>query len=110
MNITTTGQGPYDSCKLLNYLTAPNVVIWSAVCASCALPYIFGPMELYCKDEYGQIKLYMPEGKFLNVKSNSKVSIDKKFVDGSISADVPTQYLSEMFNVNCFIVSQVNPW
>ena len=33
-----------------------------------------------------------------------------KFVDGSIEADLPTKVLSEFFNVNCFIVSQTNPW
>jgi len=31
-------------------------------------------------------------------------------VDGSIAADIPIQLLSEMFNVNQFIVSQTNPW
>ena len=80
----------------MNYLTAPNVLIWSAVCASCALPHIFGPVDLYAKDENGQTTLYSQGG--------------KKFMDGSIAADIPMQYLSEMFNVNYFIVSQTNPW
>lgn len=36
--------------------------------------------------------------------------IDRKFVDGSIGADLPMQNLSEMFNVNYFVVSQANFW
>jgi len=96
LNITATGYGEHDNYRLLNYLTAPNVLIWSAVCASCALPHIFGPVDLYCKDENNQITLYIPGS--------------KKFVDGSIAADVPIKLLSEMFNVNQFIVSQTNPW
>ena len=32
--------------RLLNYLTAPNVVIWSAACASCALGGLFAPVEV----------------------------------------------------------------
>lgn len=32
-----------------------------------------------------------------------------KWEDGSMQADLPMQRLSELFNVNHFIVSQVNP-
>lgn len=31
------------------------------------------------------------------------------FVDGSVGSDLPMQRMSELFNVNTFIVSQVNP-
>ena len=31
------------------YLTAPNVLIWSAVCCSCALPFLYAPSKLYYK-------------------------------------------------------------
>ena len=30
-------------------------------------------------------------------------------MDGSISADIPMNKVAEFFNVNCFLVSQVNP-
>jgi len=96
LNITVTGHGNHDNYRLLNYLTAPNVLIWSAVCASCAVPYIYGPVDLYCKNEDGKIVPYIPGG--------------RRFIDGSIGADLPMQNLSELFNVNCFIVSQTNPW
>ena len=32
-----------------------------------------------------------------------------QFVDGSVAQDLPMQRLTELFNVNTFIVSQVNP-
>ena len=32
-----------------------------------------------------------------------------QFVDGSVGSDLPMQRLTELFNVNTFIVSQVNP-
>lgn len=34
---------------------------------------------------------------------------EQKFSDGSVESDLPMQQLSELFNVNHFIVSQVNP-
>ena len=91
VNISVTGYEEHDENKLLNYLTAPNVVMWSAVCASCGIPFLYGPSKLYFKDDDGDIKPYM----FGN----------RKFMDGSIGADLPTQNISEMFNVNYFIVS-----
>jgi predicted acylesterase/phospholipase RssA len=95
LNITATGRELHDSHRILNYLTAPSVLIWSAVCASCALPYVFPPQMIMCKNEKGEIVPYLPE---------------RTFLDGSIKADLPMRELSELFNVNCFIVSQVNPW
>ena len=58
-------------------MNAPNVLIWSAACASCCLPLAYGPpVELMYKDENGNIKPYH--------------FVDKKYLDGSIGADVPT--------------------
>ena len=37
------------------------------------------------------------------------LKIGEKFMDGSISADIPMNKVAEFFNVNCFLVSQVNP-
>ena len=38
INITVAPLNQYDPPRLLNYLTAPHVCVWSAVAASCALP------------------------------------------------------------------------
>ena len=75
-------------------------MIWSAAMASCSIPLVFPNGKLLCKNEKGEIVPYNFE----------KLSINREFVDGSISADVPRQKVAEMFNVNCFIVSQTNPW
>lgn len=33
-----------------------------------------------------------------------------RYIDGSVGGDLPMQRMSELFNVNTFIVSQVNPY
>ncbi|CAG9319550.1 unnamed protein product [Blepharisma stoltei] len=96
LNITVSESSDYSDYRLLNYLTAPQVLVWSAVLASCAIPYIFESVELECKNHMGEIVPYHPSG--------------LKFIDGSIKADLPTQKIAELFNVNAFIVSQTNPW
>lgn len=96
INITvssTPGSTRYP--MLLNYLTAPHVLIWSASLASCALPGVFMPSELLAKDRQGRVVPYLSEG--------------LKWRDGSMENDLPMTRLAELFNVNNFIVSQVNP-
>ena len=85
-----------DMPHCLNYLTAPDVLIWSATLASTAIPYVFPSVELMCKNTKGEIVPYYAEG-------------DIRYADGSMYCDLPMQKLSELFNVNFFIVSQVNP-
>jgi predicted acylesterase/phospholipase RssA len=96
LNITVTGLGEHDEDRLLNYLTAPNVLIWSASAASCAIPYVYGSTDLYCKDHEGKLEKY--------------ILMNRQFVDGSIGHDLPMNKLSIFFNVNNFIVSQTNPY
>ena len=64
LNVTVTGYGNHDNHRLLNYLTAPSVLIWSACLASCAIPYIYAPVNLYCKNEDGKIIQYIEGGNF----------------------------------------------
>jgi TAG lipase/steryl ester hydrolase/phospholipase A2/LPA acyltransferase len=94
LNITVTPQENSDYPRLLNYLTAPNVLVWSASLASCAIPLLFSPVELLVKDKQGNITPYSSEG--------------LHWTDGSVECDLPMERLSELFNVNHFIVSQVN--
>lgn len=96
LNITVTGNNEHDEDRLLNYLTAPNVMIWSACAASCAIPFVYGATDLFCKDSQGEVKPY--------------TLMNRKFLDGSIGQDLPMNKLSVFFNVNNFIVSQTNPW
>lgn len=94
INITVTPMKTEDYPHLLNYLTAPNVLVWSASLASCAIPNVFRPVELVAKDTNGNLVPYHREG--------------LKWSDGSLECDLPMERLSELFNVNHFIVSQVN--
>lgn len=96
INITVTPKSSQRHFPLLlNYLTTPHVLVWSASVASSAIPGVFAPVELMSKDRHGNIVPFFPEG--------------LKWVDGCIENDLPMQRLSELFNVNHFIVSQVNP-
>ena len=80
---------------LLNYLTTPHVLLWSAVQASCALPGLMKAVELMArKPKTKEVVPYLP---------------GQVIADGSIHADLPMQRLAELFSVNNFIVSQVNP-
>jgi predicted acylesterase/phospholipase RssA len=79
---------------LVNYITAPNVIIWSAVAASCAWPGLFTPVQLLQKAADGTGSPYL-EGQL--------------WCDGSVTCDLPKTRLAELFNVNYFIVSQTNP-
>ena len=40
--ITVTDHRNDNNQRLINYITDPDVVIWSAVCASCSIPEFFG--------------------------------------------------------------------
>lgn len=97
LNITVTDSVKTDEARLLNYLTAPNVVVWSAVQASTSIPIFYEPIELMIKTEQGDIIPYHPD------------IVQTRYIDGSIGGDLPTTRMSELFNVNTFIVSQVNP-
>ncbi|PVI06618.1 patatin-domain-containing protein [Periconia macrospinosa] len=97
LNITVSSASMYELPRLLNYVTAPDVMIWSAVCASCSVPFIFSAASLKAKDR----------------ATGKEVPWDPTpndgWIDGSVDNDLPMNRLAEMFNVNHFIVSQVNP-
>ncbi|KAI9291117.1 patatin-domain-containing protein [Neoconidiobolus thromboides FSU 785] len=94
LNIPVSSSTVYEMPRLLNYVTAPNVLIWSAVAASCSVPLFFDSTTIYAKDRQGNKVPWNPTG---------------KWIDGSVENDLPMNKLSEMFNVNHFIVCQVNP-
>jgi len=55
LNITVTDFSINSKPRLLNYLTTPNVVVWSAVLASCAIPGMYAKVDLMQKLEDGSI-------------------------------------------------------
>ncbi|VVT47496.1 uncharacterized protein SAPINGB_P001740 [Magnusiomyces paraingens] len=96
LNVTVSPASIYESARILNYLTSPNVLIWSAVCASCSVPFVFPSYVLLSKDyTTGDIRQWSPS--------------PLKYIDGSVDNDIPLARLSELFNVNHFIACQVNP-
>jgi TAG lipase/steryl ester hydrolase/phospholipase A2/LPA acyltransferase len=97
LNITVSPRSRSDPPRLLNYLTSPHVLIWSAALASSSLPGVFEANRLMVKDADGTERY----------ESTSGMSM--QFQDGSMELDLPMQQLSEMFNINHFIVSQANP-
>lgn len=58
LNISVTDGERSSELVLLNYLTAPNVVVWSACIASCGMPVLFRRMQLMIKTESGELKPY----------------------------------------------------
>src|SRR3546814_2787440 len=80
--------------RLLNAITAPNVLIRKAVLASCAVPGVFPPVMLMARGEDGARVPYQP---------------DRRWVDGSVTHDIPTRRLERLYGVNHHIVSQANP-
>ncbi|GAA5860326.1 hypothetical protein JCM1840_002863 [Sporobolomyces johnsonii] len=88
---------PYDThspTKLLNYLTAPDCVIYTAVIASAAVPGILNPVVLLTKDKNGKLHPWEFQG---------------RHKDGSLRVDIPLHSLHLLYNVNFSLVSQVNP-
>jgi predicted acylesterase/phospholipase RssA len=70
---------------LLNYITAPNVVIASAIIASAAVPGFITPVRLRVKNSMGVVKAPMMDK-------------GETYWDGSIQQDIPTSGLAEMLN------------
>ena len=63
---------------------------------SCSVPFVFSPPALMSKDPATGLPVPWSD-------------VHGKYIDGSVDSDLPMDRLSEMFNVNHFIVSQVNP-
>ncbi|KAK2067844.1 hypothetical protein P8C59_001550 [Phyllachora maydis] len=95
-NICVSSASIYELPRLLNYVTSPNVMIWSAVAASCSVPLVFHAAPLLVKDP--ATGAHVPWN-----------PTPQRWIDGSVDNDLPMTRLAEMFNVNHFIVCQVNP-
>ncbi|ASK34434.1 DUF3336 domain-containing protein [Alloalcanivorax mobilis] len=94
INITVSPYERNQQNRLLNWRTSPNVLIRKASLASCAIPGIYPPVNLWAKNIDGERVPYIP---------------GRKFVDGSIQDDLPVRRLARLFGVNHSIVSQTNP-
>ncbi|CUS12224.1 unnamed protein product [Tuber aestivum] len=96
LNISCIPSDPHSPSLLLNYLTAPDCCIFSAVLASAAVPGILNPVVLMTKTPHHPFTI-------------TPFSFGHKWKDGSLRTDIPLRALNTYFNVTFSIVSQVNP-
>ncbi|PHH90047.1 hypothetical protein CDD83_4648 [Cordyceps sp. RAO-2017] len=104
LNITVATEGQGGVPTLLNYITAPNVLIWTAAIASNASsPSLYGRQKvmILCKDAAGNIEPW----------AAANTTDFRHWTHASYSdRDSPLRRISELFNVNHFIVSQARPY
>ena len=110
LNITIPTSGRGGVPNLLNYLTAPNVLIRSAaVASSTSFTTVsqFQPMSLLCKDETGAITHWTHS----STSGHSLTPATSHLHTQTLSErDSPLSRIAELFNVNHFIVSQARPY
>lgn len=97
LNISVSPTRTRQKPRLLNNLTSPEVLVDSAILASCAVPGIYPPVTLQARDgDQGPdgCKPYMPT---------------ERWMDGSVHGDLPLMRMARLHNVNRTIVSQANP-
>ncbi|POW05747.1 hypothetical protein PSTT_09536, partial [Puccinia striiformis] len=94
LNVSVIPHDLHSPTTLLNYITAPNCLIFSAILASAAVPLVMNPVVLLEKKKDGTVRPWKFQG---------------KHKDGSLRVDVPLESLHIYFNTSFSIVSQVNP-
>ncbi|KAL1607787.1 triacylglycerol lipase [Paraconiothyrium brasiliense] len=102
LNITVSTTGGGGVPDLLNYLTAPNVLIWSAALASNASSTLYKQVTLLCKDDAGNITPWAP-----SLSTTFRPWTHASYAD---TRESPLHRIAELFNVNHFIVSQARPY
>ncbi|KAI1093714.1 hypothetical protein F5B19DRAFT_117808 [Rostrohypoxylon terebratum] len=91
---------------LLNYITAPNVLIWTAAVASNASTSSFYGVRrttILCKDVSGAIVPWTPP-------ASSSRSRGTRATSDKDHHKTPLSRVAQLFNVNHFIVSQARPY
>lgn len=94
LNVSVAPVETHQTSRLLNATTSPNVLIRKSIMASAAVPGVFPAVTLEARDKWGERQPYLPS---------------RKWVDGSVSDDLPTKRLARLYGVNHYIVSQANP-
>jgi len=94
LNISVSPADSHQFPRLLNYLTAPNVLVRWAALASSAIPGLYPEVQLRAKNFDGKSVAYMPHN---------------RWIDGSVHDDIPIEKVNRLHNINHYIVSQTNP-
>lgn len=101
LNITIAMSEVAGTPQLLNYITAPHVLIWSAVVSSIATSKeMYAPVQLLCKSDTGAITLHFAAD--FSGRGGTRLA--------SVHPEAPLTRIGELFNVNHFIVSQTRPY
>ncbi|KAG8421187.1 triacylglycerol lipase [Metarhizium acridum] len=104
LNITVATESQGGVPTLMNYITTPNVLIWTAAVASNASsPSLYGSrkVQILAKDVHGTIVPW----------AAANTTSFRHWTHTSFSdRDSPLQRIAELFNVNHFIVSQARPY
>jgi TAG lipase / steryl ester hydrolase / phospholipase A2 / LPA acyltransferase len=94
INISVAPADLHQTSRLLNAIASPNVYIRTAVMASCAVPGVYPPVMLQAKNIHGKHQPYLP---------------NRRWVDGSVTDDLPAKRLARLYGVNFYIASLINP-
>jgi len=94
INVSVAPAAVNQRARVLNAIISPNACIREAVLASCAIPGVFPAVTLAAKTRTGERKPYI---------------VTRKWVDGSVTHDMPKRRLTRLYGVNHFISSQANP-
>lgn len=94
INIVVAAQKGVYGGLVLSARTTPDVLVRDGIMASCAVPFLFDPVQLRARDSHGEVRPYRP---------------GHRWIDGSIYADLPIAWLEETYGVDRTIASMVNP-
>ena len=107
LNISVSATRWGERPRLLNFLTAPNCVVWSAVAASCAFPMLYEPGPLLAIDRHGRfVDLHVP----VALEHAALPTAPRRWRDGSVEADLPGAQIKQMFHTSVTVNSQTNPY
>ncbi|KAI5965732.1 TGL3 [Candida pseudojiufengensis] len=99
--------------SLLNYITTPNAIIWTAIYASIGTGVLSDDIAIYVKDFNNEIVLQTPDidVKFLKPQD---VTYQTSYFQNNLSTNIqhqsPYTKLTELFNVNHFVISLARPY
>lgn len=94
INISISPAGRHQNSRLMNAITSPNVYVRAAVSASSSIPGVVPAERLFAKGFDGKPRPYLA---------------NRRWVDGSVSGELPTKRLARLYGVNHFVVSMINP-
>lgn len=103
LNIVVHPTDPNSCPSLLNYVTAPNILISSAIDCSLGSGVMSDNTKLLCKNLENEIIDYLPPGK--EVKFLAPQSTSRRRTTAS-----PYKRVTELFNVSNFIISLARPY